>query len=406
MTQHDRRGEQTRAVHTPRPLPVQQQPMGLPVYRTAAFAFPTSEEYAETLAGVRPGYSYSRVDNPTSEAFANALAALEGDGVAGEVVGQPFASGMAAISAALMSLTSAGAHVVAPAEIYGGTYSLLTSVLSRFGVSTTFVDCTDPAAVAAAIRPETTVVYAETLANPTMTVADLPSLAEVAHARGAYLLVDSTFASPAVCRPLAHGADLVMHSATKYIGGHSDVTAGAVLGRPELMAGVRSMRRELGGVLSPDDAFLAHRGLATLPMRMDRHCATALAVAGALAEHPAVERVDHPGLPDHRDHALAQKLFERGSSGVRFGACVTVSPRGGRAEGMAFADALRLVAVATSLGGTHTVAGHVASTTHRQMSPEALAAAGISESAVRLSIGLEDAEDLVADLTRALDSLG
>ena len=236
-------------------------------------------------------------------------------------------------------------------------------------METTFVDGTDPQAVADAVRPSTRVVYAETLANPTMSVADLPALAEVAHAAGALLLVDSTFASPAVCRPLAHGADLVMHSATKYVGGHSDVTAGAVLGRPDLMAAVRRLRIETGGVLSPDDAFLAHRGLATLPLRMERHCTSALAVATALSEHPAVARVDHPGLPAHRDHALAQKLFERGEHGTRFGAVVTVTPHGGTAEGMAFADALRLVSVATSLGGTHTVAGHVGSTTHRQMSP-------------------------------------
>lgn len=395
------RGEQTRAVHPPRPSVVTEQPLSPPVYRSAAFGFGSSEEYRDKLAGIVPGWTYSRVGNPTAQTFADAVAALEGVGVDDEVVGEAFASGMAAISTALMSVLAAGDHVVAPAAIYGGTYGLLTTVLARFGITTTFVDATDLEAVRAAITPATKVVYAETLANPTMTVADLPGHAAVAQAAGALLLVDSTFASPVVCRPLEHGADLVMHSATKYIGGHSDVTGGVVVGRPELVARVRHTRIDLGGSLSPDDAWLLHRGLATLPLRVERANRSALTVATALAAHPAVVRVDHPGLPGHRDHDLATTLFDAG----RYGAVVTVTPRGGVAEGMAFVDALRLVTVATSLGGTHSVAGHIASTTHRQMSEQALAAAGIGPSAVRLSIGLEDPDDLVEDLLQALDTL-
>jgi cystathionine gamma-synthase/O-acetylhomoserine (thiol)-lyase len=394
-------GEHTRAVHTPdAPVP-EQVPMGLPVYRTAAWAFDTADEYRDLLSGARPGYSYSRIDNPTADAFAQGVAALEGVNVDGPVVGQPFASGMAAISNVLLTLTRAGAHVVCPREVYGGTYGLLSHVLDRFGVETTFVDSTDLDAVRAALRPETTVVWGETLANPTMSVADLPGLAGVAHEAGAAFVVDSTFASPAMCRPLEHGADVVVHSATKYLGGHSDVTGGVAVGTPELMARVRADRIELGGSLSPDDAFLLHRGLSTLPLRVARQCASALAVATALLEHPAVERVDHPGLTGHRDHGLAVKLFDEG----RYGAVVTVTPRGDRQAGVDLCDRLQLLRVATSLGGTHSMVSHVASTTHRQLDDAALAAAGIGAGAVRISVGLEDPEDLVADLVQALDTL-
>ena len=394
-------GENTRAGHTPPPPVPEQTPLGLPVYRTAAWSFGSAQEYADVLGGAEPGYSYSRVDNPTADAFAAGVAALEGANLDRPVAGQPFASGMAAISTVLMTLTSAGAHVVAPREIYGGTYGLLTAVLGRFGVSTTFVDTTDLDAVRAAMRPETAVLYGETLANPTMTVADLPSLAAIARDAGAAFVVDSTFASPAVCRPLEHGVDVVVHSATKYLGGHSDVTGGVAVGSPELMARIRHHRIDLGGALAPDEAVLLHRGLSTLPLRVDRQCRSALAVAAALAEHPRVQRVDHPGLPSHRDHDLAVKLFDEG----RYGAVVTITPDGDRAAGFALCDRLRLVARATSLGGTHSLVSHAASTTHRQLDDTALAAAGIGPATVRISVGLEDPEDIVADVVQALDSL-
>ena len=394
------RGEHTRAVHGPTPPVPEQRPMGLPVYRTAAWSFETADEYRDLLDGSRAGYAYSRTDNPTADAFAQGVAALEGVHVDGEVVGQPFASGMAAIATTLMALTGAGRHVICPREVYGGTYGLLDDLLSRFGVTTTFVDTTDLDAVRAAFRPETSVLWGETLANPTMTVADLPSLAAIAHEAGAVFVVDSTFASPAVCRPLEHGVDVVVHSATKYIGGHSDVTGGVAVGSRDLLARIRHDRNELGGSLSPDDAFLLHRGLATLPLRMARQCASALTVAAALAEHPGIESVDYPGLPGHRDHGLAVKLFDEG----RFGAVVTVTPAGGAAAGMALCDRLQLVSVATSLGGTHSKVSHVATTTHRQLDEDALAAAGIGAGAVRISVGLEDPQDLIADVTQALAS--
>ena len=389
-------GDATRAVHGPERRPVTQTPLVPPVYRTSTFVFDSAQQTADVFAGRASGWSYSRTDNPTAQAFADAVACLEDP--SGIAVGQPFASGMAAISCALLALCDSGAHVVAPQEVYGGTWALLTRQLARFGVETTFVDSTDPEAVRAALRPETAVVWGEVLANPTMTVADLPALSAIAREAGVPFVVDATFASPVVCRPLDHGADLVVHSATKYLGGHSDVTGGVVVGAAALVDRVRSVRVDLGCSLAPDEAALLSRGLATLPLRMVRQCTTANTVAAALASDPRVVRVDHPSLVTHRDHALAGRLFAPGL----YGAVVTVTPVGGRAAGMALVDGLELVKRATSLGGTTSKAVHVASTTHVAMDDDSLAAAGIDPGAVRVSIGLEDAEDLVADLTQAL----
>jgi cystathionine beta-lyase/cystathionine gamma-synthase len=394
------RGENTRAVHLPPPPVPAQQPVGAPLYRTAAFAFKSAAEGAAVLSGEIPGFSYSRIDNPTVEAFTAAVAAMEGFGLGREVAGQAFASGMGAVSTVFWALTGAGAHVVAPVAMYGGSYGFLRNVASRFGVRTSFTDITDLDGVASAVRPGTAVLYAETLANPTTAVADLPALAEIAHRAGALFVVDSTLAPPPLCRPLAHGADLVLHSATKYIGGHSDVTGGVASGDPKLIARVRAVRVDTGASLSPDDAYLLRRGLETLPLRLDRACATALALAEGVAGHPAVLRVDYPGLPDHPGHKLAARLL-RG----RFGALLTITPRGGREAGMAFADRLRVARVATSLGGTRTKVSHVATTSHRQLDDAALRAAGIDPGAVRFSVGLEDADDLVADVRAALDGL-
>jgi cystathionine gamma-synthase/O-acetylhomoserine (thiol)-lyase len=397
----DRYGESTRAVHSPDPVVPAQRPLGLPVYRTAVYVFDSAEEYSDILGDRTPGFSYSRIDNPTCDAFAAAVAALEGHVVDGEIVGQPFASGMAAISTTVMAHVSAGDHVVCQAALYGGTWSLFANVLARFGVSTTFVADPDPAAIGAAITAATKLVYLETLANPTMAIADIPAVAAVAHDAGLLLAVDSTFATPAVCRPLEHGADLVLHSATKYLGGHSDVTGGVVVGRRELVAPIRKLRVDLGGSLAPDEAFLLHRGVSTLPLRVARHSDSALRIAEMLAEHPKVTRVHYPGLASHPGHELAVKLFDAG----RFGGMVSIDLAGDRATGQAFCNALRLGINATSLGGTHTVVSHVATTTHRQLSDAALADAGIAPSTVRISIGLEDPADLMADLRHALDTL-
>jgi cystathionine beta-lyase/cystathionine gamma-synthase len=399
-------GENTRAVHLPPPPDTGQRPITPPIYRTATFTFGSAEEYAAVLNDELPGYSYSRIDNPTVDAFARAIAALEGANLSRWPAAQAFASGMAAISGVFWTYLRTGAHVVASSSLYGGTYSLLRNVLGRFGVETDFVDITNLDAVRAAIRPATRIIYAETIANPTTTVAPLPQLAEIAHANGALLVVDSTLAPPVICRPLEQGADLVLHSATKYIGGHSDVTGGVVTGDIELISQIRATRVDTGGSLSPDDAYLLRRGLETLPVRVRRQCATASVFAATVARHPAVAYVDYPGLPTHRSHEQARRMFDAGPEGVRFGAVVTVTPFGGREAGQEFTDKLRLAAVAASLGGTHTKVSHVASTTHRQLDDRALAEAGIDAGAVRFSIGLEDVEDLVSDAYVALESLG
>ena len=400
-----RLGENTRAVHLPPPPVPSQQPLGTPVYRTAAFAFESSAEYAAVLGDDVPGYTYSRIDNPTVDAFAAAVAALESASLPEPATAQAFASGMAAVSGVFLALARAGAHVVAAAAAYGGSYSFLRNVAARFGVETDFVDLADLDQVRAALRPATRVIYGETLANPTTAVADLPALAGIAAEAGALLVVDSTLAPPVICRPLEHGADLVLHSATKYIGGHSDVTGGVVTGRPDLISQIRAVRIDTGSSLAPDEAFLLRRGLETLPVRVRRQCSTAMVFAATLARHPAVARVDYPGLDSHPGHEVARRLFDAGPEGTRFGAIVTITPHGGREAGMAFADRLRLARVATSLGGTHTKVSHAASTTHRQLDSAALAAAGIDPGAVRFSIGLEDAEDLIEDARLSLDSL-
>jgi cystathionine gamma-synthase/O-acetylhomoserine (thiol)-lyase len=390
-------GEHTRAVHTPaHPVPAQ-TPVGLPVYRSAIFRFADAQEYADVLGGRRPGYSYAREANPTTDAFAQGVAALEG-----VTHGVPFSSGQAATVAAILTTCRAGDHVVAPHEAYGGTFGFLSGLARGLGIETTFVDPRDLDAVAAAVRPRTRLVWGETLANPTMAVTDLPGVAAIAHDAGALFAVDSTFASPVVCRPADHGADIVMHSATKYISGHSDVIAGVLVCEDvELAERLRLTSVGLGQTLGPDDGWIAHRGLATLPLRVERHCASASALAAALDGHPLLSRVDHPSLSSSTDHELAVKLFRPGL----FGGVVTVHVIGGRAAGQGFCNALRVITNATSLGGAHSVVSHVASTTHRQLDAAALKAARLDEGSVRISVGLEDADDLIADCVQALEAI-
>ncbi|GGK69994.1 L-methionine gamma-lyase [Sphaerisporangium melleum] len=399
-----RLGENSRAVHLPPPPDSRRLPIGLPVWRTSAWSFDSSAEYADVLGERVPGYAYSRIDNPTVAAFAEGIAALEGAAAPEDVAGQAFASGMAAVHAVFMTFLRAGAHVVAPAQLYAGTRSLLSNVLSRFGVSVDFVDYSDLRRVHAAVRSSTEIVYAETLSHPSMAVADIRGLYRIARDAGALLVVDSTSATPVVCRPLEHGADLVVHSATKYIGGHDDGMGGAVVGRPDLISQIREVRVDTGGVMAPDEAFLLRRGLATLTLRVRRMCATAMVFAAAVAKHPAVRRVDYPGLPGHPGHQLARQLFDAGPEGTRYGACVTVVPHGGYEAGVMLADTLRMPLIAASIGGTHTKVAHVASTT-RRAGDAAPASSGADAGAVRFSIGLEDAEDLIADVTEALDAL-
>ncbi|MFG1999293.1 trans-sulfuration enzyme family protein [Spirillospora sp. NPDC048911] len=401
-----RQGENTRAVHLPSPPVPRQSPVGLPIWRTSAFAFEGAAEHADVVSDRTPGHCHGRVANPTADAFAAGLASLEGAGLGGEpVTGQAFGSGMAAVTAVFLAFARAGAHVIAPSTVYGGTRDLLVGLLNRFGVDATFVDMAEPGAALAAMRPATRLVWAETIADRGLDVPDLPLLADIAHEGGALLAVDSSLATPVVCRPLEHGADLVVHSATTFIGGHGDATGGAVIGRPELVEAVRRVRIETGSVLAPDEAFLLRRGLETLPVRVRRQCDTANLFAAAVAGHPGVRAVDYPGLPGHRGHELGRRLFTAGPEGTRFGAIVTLTPDGGREAGQALVDALRLPLVATSLGGTHTTVGHIASTTHHRLDEAELGAAGIDPAAVRFSIGLEDADDLVRDVTEALDAV-
>lgn len=395
-----RQGENTRSAHLPAPPAPRRTPLGPPVWRSSAWSFADSGQLAEAFEGGGSGSAHGRIDNPTTTAFAAAVAALEGAAAPEDVAGQAFASGMAAVNAVLMTFLRAGTHIVAPAPLYGGTHSLITNVLSRFGVDAAFVDYGDPARVQAAIQPHTKIIYAETLSDPTTAVADIRGLYRIARRAGALLVVDSTFATPVVCRPLEHGADLVIHSAARYLGGHDDCTGGVAVGRPALIARLREVCVDIGGTLSPDDAFLLRRGLETLPLRVRRMCATAMVFAAAVAKHPAVRRVDYPGLPGHPGHQLARHLFDSGPEGTRYGACVTVTPRGGHGAGTALIDALRLASISTSVGGTRTKAAHLASTGR-----PAGGASGIDAAAVRFSIGLEDAEDLIMDVTQALDSL-
>jgi methionine-gamma-lyase len=305
---------------------------------------------------------------------------------------------MGAIASVLLSLAGAGDHLVIQRDLYGGTFSLATGVAGRLGIETTFVDATDAAAVRAALRPGTRAVYAETIANPTMTVADLPALAEVAREAGVPLVVDNTIASPYLCRPIEHGASVVVHSATKYLGGHSDVIGGlAVFADRKAHRRAWKTMLDLGASADPFAAWLMLRGIKTLPLRMERHSANAGLVAELLDSHPKVERVYWPGLADHPTHGVAKRVLDG------YGGMLSFDLRGGREAGRRFIEATRVAKLAPSLGGVETLVSHPASTTHRQLDAQALAAAGIGEGMVRMSVGLEDAADLSEDLTQALE---
>jgi cystathionine beta-lyase/cystathionine gamma-synthase len=386
-------GFATRAIHAGRlPLPAE-PPLAAPIWQTSTFVFDDAEHYAHTLHQPREGYVYTRYENPTTAALEATVANLEG-----AAEGLATASGMGAIATVLLSLAGAGDHVVAQRDLYGGTYSLLAHTVPRFGIEVSFVDAGDPEAVRAALRPTTRAVYAETVANPTLTVADLPALAEAAAAAGLPLVVDNTVASPYLCRPIEHGAAVVVHSATKYLGGHSDVVGGlALFADPERHHAAWRAMIELGASPDPFAAWLVLRGVKTLSLRMRAHGANARVLAELLDAHPKVARVHWPGLPGHPTAQLAAKLLD-GDPGM-----LSFDLEGGREAGRRFIEATRVAKLAASLGSTETLVSHPASTTHRQLSPEALATAGIGEGMVRVSVGLEDATDLAEDFTRALE---
>jgi methionine-gamma-lyase len=380
-----KRGLSTRAIHTPPSSAGTGEPLVQPIVASTTFSFETAAAFGRVMAEEEHGFVYARLGNPTVAELNAVLAELEGAQAA-----QAFASGMAAISAALHTNLDGGDTLLLPKQIYGTTYQLVESQLRPRGIEIVYLDAGD----AAAWRRPARVRYVETLANPGFPLADLAAIA--ATKGSGLLIVDNTFASPALCRPLEHGADLVCESATKYLNGHHDVTAGAVVGRRELVAAARAHLVESGAVLDPFPAFLLRRGLKTLTLRLERQSRNALAVARFLEPHPKVARVLYAGLESYPQHELALRQLDD-SGGV-----MAVELAGGREAGERFMDALELCARATSLGGVDTVVHHPASTSHRQYSAEQLAAADISPGLLRLSIGCEDADDLVADLEQAL----
>jgi cystathionine beta-lyase/cystathionine gamma-synthase len=401
MTDADRppapRGFSTRAIQAATRSPrVDQRPNAVPIYQAVTFSAEDAEELGAISTGRIAGYSYARLRNPTGDTLAAAIAELEG-----AEAGAVFASGMAAIHAALLSVLEAGHRVVATKAIYGSTRTLLTQRFGRLGVEVAFVDATDPAAVEAALAAAPTrVLYVETISNPTIVVADLAALASQAHRHGALLVVDNTFASPVLCRPVELGADLVIESLTKYLGGHSDTLGGSVCGSSERIEAVKAVEVDTGATLAPFAAFLILRGIATLAVRMERHAATARALAEWLEAQPGVVRVYHPDLPSHPQHDVAARQFPHASGMLAFE--LAGSAVGARAAGGAFIDALTIPERTASLGSIHTIVAHPPTTTHRQYDAAELAEAGINAGLLRCSVGLEDLADLTDDFGRAL----
>jgi cystathionine gamma-synthase/O-acetylhomoserine (thiol)-lyase len=386
-------GFSTRAIRAAaRTRDVAQRPTAVPIYQTATFAAADADELAAVVTDRVPGFAYSRIDNPTTAALGDAVAALEG-----AEAGFAFASGMAAIHAAFLAMVDRGGRIVASATGYGTTRALLAGTFARLGVDVAFVDVTDHEAVERALAAAPTrVLYAETISNPTIVVADHAALASIAHRYGALYVVDNTFASPYVCRPIAHGADLVVESATKYIGGHSDTVVGVVAGAADLVTRIRAVQTDTGATAAPLNAFLALRGLATLAVRLEAQSVTAARLAAWLEGRPGVAAVHHPSLASHPQHELSTRQLDTS------GAMLAFELAGGRGAGAAFIDALRVPELTASLGSVHTMVVHPPSTTHRQLDDAALAEAGIAPGLLRVSVGLEDGDDLVADFDAAL----
>ncbi|WP_285703369.1 aminotransferase class I/II-fold pyridoxal phosphate-dependent enzyme [Microtetraspora sp. NBRC 16547] len=383
---------ETRAVHLPRPELNGSTPITVPIYQTSGFAFDNPAVFADGMGRPDGAFVYGRLSNPTVRALEEAVAGLEG-GQAAVATG----SGMGAINSVLLALLSPGDHVIAQRPLYGGTAHMLADLTARFGIEATYVHEADPAAVREAARPETKLLYLETIANPMTQVADLPGMAAAAREAGLLTVVDNTFASPVLCRPIEHGADVVVHSTTKYLSGHTDVLGGiAVFASAELHRKVWSYAIELGATADPFAAWLTLRGIQTLPLRMERHCANTRLLATRLAEHPAVAAVHWPGLPSHPSYEVAAKVLPD------FGGVFSFDLTGGRAAGEAFMSSVRLALLAPSLGGVETLILHPATTSHRSLDAEGLAAAGISEGTVRVSVGIEHPEDLWADFEQAL----
>lgn len=396
-----------------------------PIYLSTSFVFKDSDQAAALFNMERAGHVYSRISNPTVAVLEERLAALEG-GVGAIAT----ASGQAALHLAIATLMGAGGHIVASRALYGGSHNLLEYTLPRFGIETTFVPTRDLDAWRAAIRPNTRLLFGEILGNPGLDVLDIPRVADLAHEHGLPLLVDSTFTTPYLIKPFEHGADLVYHSATKFLCGHGTVVGGVLadsgkfdwdgsgkfptLTEPYdgfhgmdfteestvaafLLRARREGLRDFGACLSPMNAFQILQGIETLPLRMARHVENTRRIVAFLADHPGVEHISYPGLADHPDHALAEKLLPRGCGSV-----FSFSLKGGRAAGKKFIESLKLFSHLANVGDAKSLVIHPASTTHFRMTDEALLAAGIGPGTIRLSVGLEDPEDLLEDLNRGL----
>jgi methionine-gamma-lyase len=390
-------GFSTRAIHLGYDPASEKGALTPPIFMTSTYAFESAEAGGEMFRGERAGYIYGRTRNPTQALLEERMASLEG----GEAA-LATASGMGAIASTMWTLLGAGDELVIDHTLYGSTYALFTKGLARFDVTVKVADLTAPGALEPMLSERTRLVYFETPANPNLRVIDIAAVAAAARRAGALTVVDNTFASPALQRPLEHGADLVVHSATKYLGGHGDLLGGLVVGSAELINRIRGigLRFLTGATLSPLNAFLILRGLKTLELRMAQHTASAQAIAELLQGHPALAALSYPGLPGFPHYALARRQMSRP------GGLIAFELAGGMAAGLAFMNRLELVTRAVSLGDAETLVQHPASMTHATYSPEERARHGISDGLVRLSVGLENVDDLLADIRQALGAAG
>ncbi|WP_339914216.1 methionine gamma-lyase [uncultured Brevundimonas sp.] len=386
-------GFATRAIHFGYDPLDEQGALTPPLHLSSTFAFETAEAGGEMFAGTREGHFYSRISNPTTDLLERRLAILEG-----AEAGVATASGMGAITAVLWTFLSPGDELVTDTTLYGCTFSFLRHGLARFGITVTHVDMTDLQAVAAAVSARTRIVYFETPANPNMQLVDIAAVSAIARAAGARTVVDNTYATPVLTRPIELGADIVVHSATKYLGGHGDLVGGLAAGRTDDMTQVRlvGVKDMTGAVMSPFNAFLVLRGLKTLQVRLQRHCGSARTLAAWLEAHPAVAAVHYPGLESFPQHTLACRQMSD------FGGMIALELHGGMAAGVRMMNRLKMIRRAVSLGDAETLVQHPASMTHSTYTPEERLLHKISDGLVRLSVGLEEEEDIIADLAQAL----
>ena len=377
-------------------------PVSTPIYASTTFSHPNIETTDRVLGGEEPGYSYARYDNPTVTAFERAITSLEGSE---EARAFAFGSGMAAMHAALAAaeLTS-GATVLAAEQLYGSTATLLVQVFGAAGVEVCFVDCYDLGAVEKRVREKNPrAVVIESISNPLLRVSDVPAIAQITQAAGAALIVDNTFGTPYLQRPLDLGADIVVHSATKYLSGHGDITAGLVVTGAPYDAAVEQLRKLVGGVIGPFEAWLAHRGLKTLPLRMSRQCENAREIASWLDSHPKIAHVNHPSLKDHPDTEVARRVLSDAGGLVSFE--LASGGAEGREAAFTFLNSLELCVKAPSLGDVYTLTIHPATSSHRELSPSRRERLGVKESLIRMSVGIEHPQDLISDLEQALEKI-